>query len=87
LTADRTHLTKPCDTQAQALPTDLFALGFAAIDLVHYTSDEMKSQDLKLIKAHHALTQSQCSFLVVHAHDNRTPWQYAAKYAPHFLKA
>lgn len=68
---------------AQAVSDRLLAAGFAAADLVHYTPDEMKNQvdaelltasplasigqDLNLIKAHRALAESGCSFLVVHA--------------------
>ncbi len=71
------------DAQAQALSTGLIALGFAATEMVHYTPEEMKNQvqaqlltasplasmgqDLNLIKAHHALAEAGCSFLVVHA--------------------
>lgn len=68
---------------AQAVSDRLLATGFADNDLVHYTPDEMKNQvdtelhtasalasigqDLNLIKAHRALAESGCSFLVVHA--------------------
>lgn len=71
------------EAQAQALATGLLALGFVATEMVHYTPEEMKNQvqaqlltasplasmgqDLNLIKAHQALAEAGCSFLVVHA--------------------
>lgn len=68
---------------SQSVSDRLLAAGFADNDLVHYTPDEMKNQvdtelhtasalasigqDLNLIKAHRALAESGCSFIVVHA--------------------
>ena len=68
---------------AKEVTTQLLALGFSAADVVHYTPQEMKNQvdanvltasalaslgqDLNLVKAHRALAEQGCSFLVVYA--------------------
>ncbi|MDP3669929.1 MAG: hypothetical protein Q8R69_09625 [Telluria sp.] len=70
----------------QAAAQALLQQGFAASALVRFTPDEMKSQvdadikaasvlaslgqELNLVKAHRALAESGCSFLVVHAPDD-----------------
>jgi hypothetical protein len=67
----------------QAAVAALTAQGFAGADLVRYSPEEMKAQadaevplasplaaigqDLNLVKAHRALAEDGCSFLVVHA--------------------
>ena len=69
----------------QSVSEQLVAQGFAEADMVRYTPQEMINQvdaelvtasplasigqDLNLIKAHRALAESGCSFLVVHAPD------------------
>ena len=69
--------------QAHAVADTLRAQGFSAADLVHYSPQQMKDQvdaqlltasplasvgqDLNLIRAHRALAEKGCSFLVVHA--------------------
>lgn len=68
---------------AQDVSNQLLAQGFSAVDVVHYTPQEMKNQvdsnlvtasalaslgqDLNLVKAHGALAEQGCSFLVVYA--------------------
>jgi hypothetical protein len=70
----------------QAAAQRLLQQGFAASALVRFTPDEMKNQvdadmkaasvlasigqELNLVKAHRALAESGCSFLVVHAPDD-----------------
>ena len=70
----------------QAAAQALLQQGFAASALVRFTPDEMKTQvdadmkaasvlaslgqELNLVKAHRALAESGCSFLVVHAPDD-----------------
>lgn len=70
----------------QAAAQALLQQGFAASALVRFTPDEMKNQvdadmaaasalaslgqELNLVKAHRALAESGCSFLVVHAPDD-----------------
>lgn len=67
----------------QDVTDQLIAQGFSAADVVHYTPQEMINQvdsnvqtasalaslgqDLNLVKAHRALAQSGCNFLVVSA--------------------
>ena len=74
------------EVQVQAAVSALLAQGFASNALVRYTPEEMTAQvdaqekvasplaslgqELNLIKAHRALAQSGCSFLVVHAPDD-----------------
>ena len=69
----------------------LTAAGFAAKELVRYTPKEMIAQvddeiatasplaaigqDLNLVKAHRELAESGCSFLVVHAPDDKRAQQ------------
>jgi hypothetical protein len=69
--------------ELEAAAGQLMARGFAAAELVRYSPEEMMAQvddqlpdasplasigqDLNLIKAHRALAESGCSFLVVHA--------------------
>lgn len=69
--------------QSEEFTNALLVSGFSGADLVHYTPEEMKSQawahvqaasplaslgqDLNLVKAHLALAERGCSFLVVHA--------------------
>lgn len=71
----------------------LLALGFAAAALVRYTPQQMMAQvdrelpaasplaslgqELNLIKAHRALAERGCSFLVVHAPDDAQAGQVA----------
>jgi hypothetical protein len=78
----------------QAAMAALLAQGFAAPDLVSYTPEEMASQvraelpragllaslgqDLNLIKAHLALAEAGCSFLVVKAPNEALADQVAA---------
>ncbi len=68
---------------ARAVTDQLFAQGFSAADVVRYTPQEMMNQvdsnlltasalaslgqDLNLVKAHRALAEAGCSFLVVYA--------------------
>lgn len=68
---------------AQAVSDQLLAQGFLAADIAHYSPQEMMNQvdsnlltasalaslgqDLNLVKAHRALAQEGCSFLVVYA--------------------
>ena len=70
-------------SQARAAASALAAQGFSSADMVHYTPQEMMDQvatevltasplaslgqDLNLIKAHRALAEEGCNFLVVHA--------------------
>jgi len=70
-------------TELNAAADLLMKKGFASADLVRYSPEEMMAQvdeqlpdasplasigqDLNLIKAHRALAESGCSFLVVHA--------------------
>ncbi len=72
----------------KAAEVALLAQGFSAADLARYTPAEMVAQvdaqvqnasplasvgqDLNLIKAHRALAENGCHFLVVHAPDGRT---------------
>lgn len=69
--------------ELQAAAEQLTARGFESADLVRYSPEEMMAQvdaqlpdasplasvgqDLNLIKAHRALAEGGCSFLVVHA--------------------
>jgi len=70
----------------EAAAGSLLGLGFTAADLVRYTPQEMLAQvdsdmvtasplasvgqELNLVKAHRALAEKGCSFLVVHATDD-----------------
>ena len=72
----------------QAAASALLAQGFEASDMVRYTPGEMVAQvdaqvanasplasvgqDLNLIMAHRALAEKGCSFLVVHAPNDKT---------------
>jgi hypothetical protein len=74
------------EAQVQAAMSALLAQGFTSPALVRYSAQEMIAQvdaqehaasamaslgqELNLIKAHRALAQSGCSFLVVHAPDD-----------------
>lgn len=78
----------------QAAAQALLQQGFAASALVRFTPDEMKNQvdadmaaasalaslgqELNLVKAHRALAESGCSFLVVHAPDDDLAERVAA---------
>ena len=78
----------------QAAADALLRQGFAASALVRFTPDEMKTQvdadvkaasvlaslgqELNLVKAHRALAESGCSFLVVHAPDDDLAERVAA---------
>ena len=79
---------------AQAAVSALLAQGFANEAVVRYTPEEMTAQvdaqeqaasplasigqELNLIKAHRALAQSGCSFLVVHAPEDEQAERVAA---------
>lgn len=81
-------------TELQAASSALIAQGFTGAALSRYTPDEMMAQvdaelrtasplasfgyELDLIKAHRALAQSGCSFLVVHAPDEAQAERVAA---------
>lgn len=70
----------------EAAARSLLAQGFQSTDMVRYTPQEMKAQvesdllsasplasvgqELNLVKAHRALAENGCSFLVVHAPDD-----------------
>ena len=80
---DHVVLALDSDAVAQDVTSQLLAQGFSAVDVVHYTPQEMKNQvdanlvtasalaslgqDLNLVKAHRALAEQGCSFLVVYA--------------------
>lgn len=82
------------EAAVQAAVSRLLAQGFASEALVRYTPEEMTAQvdaqeksasplaalgqELNLIKAHRALAQSGCSFLVVHAPDDAQAERVAA---------
>jgi hypothetical protein len=91
------------DAQTQALASELTVQGFSADDLVHYTPQEMidqvaaqiltasplasVGQDLNLIKAHRALAEDGCSFLVVHAPNGELVAKVAAAAKNHHAKS
>lgn len=82
------------EAQVQGAVTALLAQGFASDALVRYTPAEMSDQvnaqeaaasplaefgqEINLIKAHRALAQRGCSFLVVHAPEDAQAEQVAA---------
>lgn len=89
--------------QLQALSGALAAQGFSAGEMVHYSPQEMidqvsaqlltasplasVGQDLNLIKAHRALAEGGCSFLVVHAPDGDQVDKVAAAAKSHHAKS
>lgn len=88
--------------QAQALASALTTQGVSAGEMVHYSPQEMidqvnaqvltasplasVGQDLNLIKAHRALAEDGCSFLVVHAPTDEQVAKVAAAAKNHHAK-
>lgn len=88
----------------EAAARSLLAQGFTSPDMVRYTPEEMKvqveadlltasalasvGQELNLVKAHRALAENGCSFLVVHAPDDaKAKLVDAAVHAQHATSA